>query len=249
MAPWTCVVFLALHWVDVASSCQVSVTTKRLSQRCVTKNNTFIAQTRLDLHICIMDCVRRTQCLGFNYDLSQKKCYPFDEQCQSLETDEKFEMTFMGILAELCLKWLPPSNTVISTMVSMYRCHANGDYSTCHVARLLYGPNTLPGKFDGFDVYSVLNGVKHYTGSREVLHVLPGCQVEWVTYNAGSPIPRWAVLGGYLANDSGSLLYVIRGVVYGYIVPGYYDSIKEEAYVDYDGPRRVDQIEMLILKS
>ena len=195
-----------------------------------------------------MDCVRRINCLGFNYDLYEKECFLF-EQCQRLENDEKFETTFIGEVAELCLKWLPMGSDVVSLeMVSMYRCHHNPDYAACHVARLQDVAQTLPGKFDGRHIYTVLNGVKHTSGTQEVLYVLPGCQVEWVAYNAGSTIPHQAVVGGYLANGPGVDLYVIRGILEGYTIPGYYDPTTEEGYVDYDGPRRVNTMEMLIVK-
>ena len=134
----------------------------------------------------------------------------------------------MGEVAELCLKWLPMGSDVVSLeMVSMYRCHHNPVYAACHVARLQDGAQTLPGKFDGRNIYSVLNGVKHTSGTQDVLYVLSGCQVEWVAYNAGSTIPRQAVIGGNLANGPGAVLYVIRGILEGLTIPGYYDPTTE----------------------
>ena len=82
----------------------------------------------------------------------------------------------------------------------------------------------LPGKFQGIDdnVYSVLYGNRHDIGIKEVLEVMPGCQVTWVAYTAGSAVPSGAVAGDYLADGVGSTLYVIQGVVQqGYTVTGY----------------------------
>ena len=188
--------------------------------------------------------MRRKNCHGLNYDHAGNMCYIFHGQCLSLETDEKCDMTSLGTVTDLCLRWFSVERDL--SFSEIFSSNPSNP-SKWYIGRLRHGVHTLPGKLQGNTIYSVLEGVMHTKGAMEVLHVLPGCKVTWVSFNAGWAIPQQAVIGGYLANGPGSILYVIRGQAHRSIAPGYYNPATEKGYIENSGPHEVDHMEILII--
>ena len=244
MASWKYACFVFLNSYGFLFSCRFSVITERKGQRCVPHNSTDVFQARVDHNHCVVDCMRRKNCHGLNYDHARNMCYIFHGQCLSLETDEKCDMTSLGTVTDLCLRWFSVERDL--SFSEIFSSNPSNP-SKWYIGRLRHGVHTLPGKLQGNTIYSVLERVMHTKGAMEVLHVLPGCKVTWVSFNAGWAIPQQAVIGGYLANGPGSILYVIRGQAHRSIAPGYYNPATEKGYIENSGPHEVDHMEILII--
>ena len=119
----------------------------------------------------------------------------------------------------------------------------------CHLGRLLYANNFLPGKYEPVsgELHSVLNGDKFEAGNKEIMYIDPGCPVFWVPFTAGNDIPDVAVKGGYLA-DSSTDLYVMRAVYSedDLLMFGYYDPVAAVGYLTYWGAKEVTQMDLLV---
>ena len=155
-----------------------------------------------------------------------------------------------GGMKSLCVRWIPNVHSVTGAMVPTASCNEGPYQTTCYVGRLVSPPHILPGKYhvDVVQVYSNLNGASYGDGTKEVLEIIPGFQVNWLPNTAGHDIPTNAVVGGYLAAGVGSDLYVIRGVMsLGYTVIGYYDPASERGYVEYSGGHTATAMDMLVL--
>ena len=117
------------------------------------------------------------------------------------------------------------------------------------MSRLVSNSRIVPGKYQNKNqgVYSVLNGTGHSSGIKEVLQITTGYKVSWLIYAAGDIVPSRAVVGGYLADGSGSDLYVIRGAVHGFTIPAFYNPSSLHGYVESHGPRTITQMDKLVL--
>ena len=208
----------------------------------------------MDRHTCITDCIRRHDCQHINYNIYERRCILSLEACTKLIQDKQYSAIFLGRPrnAELCLMWVPITEQSISRMVPSHDCEFNRIFpeTECYVGRIKSPPHILPGKFIPQwrdTVYSVLNGSLHTDGTKEILEVSPLCLAKWMPYSAGNELPAQSVAGGYLRNETGSRLYVIKGRSRRKTVIGYYDTDANKGYVEYRGVKELKHMEMLVL--
>ena len=75
---------------------------------------------------------------------------------------------------------------------------------------------------------------------------------QWVHYTAGNDLPKGGVVGGHMAQGSGSDLYVVRVTTnwdgYDVIVRGYYDPASQKACSVLRTALEFTEMEILVLK-
>ena len=190
----------------------------QLHRRCVTDSAHTLNLTSFPPHICTLECMRRQHCLFTNYNKAQKYCLLIDDKCMQWEVDNEFELRYLGLPRQKCVSWVPVS--VFNPTLGVTRSH--GTYA----GRWRDAFNTVPGKYIPSQgvVYVAMGGAAHhFPNGIEVLQVHPECQVTWLDYTAGEPIPDGAVAGGSLATEVGTDIYVIRAQVSMDDQFGYYD--------------------------
>ena len=220
-----------IHVFGSSLSCRHEEIREVPGQRCVVGNMTFVHDGLVDRRKCITDCMRRHQCQLVNYNTDESHCVLSLEACTELVPDEQYNVMLVGprLTAEQCLGWVPITEHTLSRMISSDDCERSRTYpeTECYVGRIKSPPHIIPGKFiprRRHVVYSVLNGSTFMDGTNEILEVPPPCLVTWVPYSAGNVLPTRAVLGGYLENETGSRLYIIKGPCRGQTLIGYYDT-------------------------
>ena len=120
----------------------------------------------------------------------------------------------------------------------------------CLIGRLVSRPDYLvPGKFFEGDqsLWAVLDGEETTEGLKEILIIPDGCQVTWVPYTAGGSLSPGAIVGGYLARNSGTDLYIIRVRINDLTVFGYYNPMEALGYVAHGIVHSLTSMEMLVL--
>ena len=93
----------------------------------------------------------------------------------------------------------------------------------------------IPGDVVGAKCYYVLNGKSGFVEPMEILDVMPGCEVAWISFTAGDSIIHQAIVGGHLSSEDGIPLYVIKGPVGRDYSLGYYDPISKMGYSQWGG--------------
>ena len=196
-----------------------------LHLRCVIAGEFSLNLTSIAYHECTLECIRRHNCLLTNYNKAKHYCLLTNEKCIELELDDEFQLRYFGPTGATCLSWVPSS--VIQPRLSPHIVE------NIYPARWRHGLYTVPGKFVASDNQwrGIFEGERYTFDPTEVniefLQVRPECQVTWLIYSAGNPIPDGAVIGGYLATGAESDVYMML-VLGGHF--GYYDPVTELAY-------------------
>ena len=198
----------------------------QLYRRCKLPNVRTLNLTALPPHICTLECLRRQDCLFTNYNTAHKYCLLIDDKCMQWEVDNEFELRYLGLPRQKCVSWVPVAFFNPTLAVG----YAGGTWA----GRWKDALNTVPGKYVPSHgvIYVAMGDAKHtYSDSIEVLQIHPECQVTWLDYTAGEPIPDGAVVGGSLATEAGTNLYVIRAQVAVDDQFGYYNPDTNLGYV------------------
>ena len=196
-----------LNWFKIihCGKCSEVVSEERqLYRRCIHVRTLDL--TSIPPHICTLECLRRQNCLFTNYNTDKSYCLLIDDKCMQWEVDNEFELRYLGLPRQKCVSWVPVSVFKPTLVVS----YAGSTYA----GRWRDALNTVPGKYVPSHgvIYVAMGDATHtYSDGIEVLQKHPECQVVWLAYTAGEPIPDGAVVGGSLSTEAGTnLLYVIR---------------------------------------
>ena len=221
--------------------------TSRSGVRCIIKSDKYLVSDTEEYHHCVIRCIYK-RCPFFNYNMAEQFFQLSDERCVSLVLDNQYNLTSFIPPVRYCFQWIPATGSDSNYMVPTSSCHVLEAHDICYVGRLISGPHALPGKYyiAGGGLYTSMNGQMHTSGQKEVLTVVPGCQVGWMSYTAGNVIPTRAVAGGFLSSGSGSSLFVIRGLASGYMSIGYYDPNTDKGYVEYGGVNVLTEMGVLV---
>ena len=232
-------------------NCNSKITRPALTGfRCVTK--VYHNFTGIQAHTCTYLCITRKECTIVNYNIQQNVCHLSNGPCIVLEADDAFQVKYLGLVYRSdCFRWRTSSTFADSEMISSPNCHPTENI--CYLGRLVSSSNVLPGKYlhASGKVWTVFDGneVNSVDGSstKEILDVRPGCQLTWMPFSTGDPIPVGAVEGGLLANN-GAILYVMRGPAETYTgIFGYYDPKTPLGILPHKGTVTVTEMELLVV--
>ena len=224
--------------------------------RCISENESYRSITGVHSYICRHICAQSNDCSITNYNTVENLCLISNDTCFFLQKDTDYQMNYISIRKrDSCIEWVSNSNFGQAMPVISEDCDLLGSERPCYVGRRVSSNHSLPGKYHRHDIFeeglwTVFNGQLYTTGDMEILDVHPDCQVTWMSFTAGDPVPFNAVIGGYM--DGGdSILYVIRGKADHlgnmFTVFGYYFPETEQGYLEYYGVHVLTVMDMLIL--
>ena len=213
----------------------------RLGYRCLTSSEVYDNITGVLPYTCVHRCIRRNNCSLVNYDVRKNICFLSNDCCIYLEENLSFQVNYLSSTQHSdCLEWVASSKFEEITPV---RFRNDG-----YVGRLRLSPHVLPGKYlrSHDKVWSVMGGNEVNGADLEILAVRLGCHVIWMPFRAGDTLPVEAVQGGYLSIESAPL-FVVRGLVNGRNVSGYFDPLASLGYLALYGVNYVTDMEILVL--
>ena len=224
--------------------------------RCITQNELYRSITDVPFYICRHICAKSGDCSITNYNTVDNLCLISNDTCLFLQKDTDYQMNYISIRKrDSCIEWVSNFNFARAIPVISETCNQYGSERPCYVGRHVSSSHILPGKYHRRNLYAenlwtVFNGPMGVTEAMEILDVQPDCQVTWMPFTAGDPVPFNAVVGGYMEGGD-SMLYVIRAEVehFGnmFTVFGYYFPEAERGYVEYVGVHVLTVMDMLIL--
>ena len=195
---------------------------------------------------CLVYCVRRGDCLTFQYQNGTCELLPAPSICLVFRTDENPGMEYVGLWRcngeppwvtikpeEPKWQWIQFANPIQDTIFRTDLVKSVKIYAI----RLFHKGLFLPGYWKADDGKSrtivpfVANGKCVCTDAPTEFLVIPGFTLA--TFNAGDPVPANAVLGGHWID--GSPLYVIFGDVSGTDISGYYNPNTQTSYIFKNG--------------
>ena len=248
---WISIVYVFLCGRVFGQTCRQMFTHRPLlGVRCVTDTEIY-SRTSTRPHTCVNQCIRKDNCTVANYNMLSNTCFLSNDKCIRLRVDTEFYVSTIRSMKhrEQCFRWVPIGQFDEASTFESPECYMlTVLLKPCHLGRLVYANNILPGKYEPLsdEVHSVLNGDKIEEGNKEIMDIDPGCPVLWVPFTAGSDIPDVAVKGGYLA-DSSTDLYVMRAVYENDLLMfGYYDPMAAVGYLTYFGANEVTQMDLLV---
>ena len=252
------VILLHVYAVSSRTNCVVKYTNEPfVGYRCITESENYRNIPDVHSYMCRHICVTSGDCSIINYNTVKKLCLISSDPCIVLQKDTNYEVNHISSRKlDSCIQWVSNSNFAQAKPVTSMDCDKNGAARPCYVGRRVSPSHILPGKYHRHDshgqegLWTVFDGQKYTTGAMEILDVQADCQVTWMSFTAGDPVPVNAVAGGYM-ESGGSMLYVIRGKVQYdgnmFTVFGYYDPAAERGYMEYFGVRSLTVMDMLIL--
>ena len=257
-APTYLVILLNLCAVSSSSNCIVKYTNELFAgYRCITESEYYRSIPDVHFYMCRYICVTSGDCSITNYNTAEKLCLISNDPCIVLQEDTDYEVSYISSRKrDSCIQWVSNSDFALAAPVASMDCYINGAERPCYVGRRVSPDNILPGKYhrqyshgeEG--VWSVFEGEMYTNGAMEILDIQADCQVTWMAFTAGDPVPVNAVAGGYLESGD-SMLYVIRGKVQYegnmFTVFGYYDPAAERGYMEHYGVHIMSVMDMLIL--
>ena len=238
--------------VAATQFCRQSDISFQSHHRCVTTNESYVSHLTPSRDDCVLYCSHHQNCHVVNFNMMTGRCLTSEEPCLRLEPDEQYHTTYFK--PNTCLKWVPLGQRRLDHMISVYPCNTPNVplQLYCYIVRSISSPNTLPGLFYYDDLtYTVLDDNILRTGTWEGLEVSPGCPIQWVQYTAGNDLPQRSVVGGHLASDMGSDLYVVRVTTirdgHDVIISGYYNPASQKAYAVFFTALTFTEMEILVL--
>ena len=218
--------------------------------RCKTHTDSFINITDIHDHLCTHRCITLHGCKLTNYNVEQRYCSLSNEICVDYIADDDFIVALFDSKEAFCLNWVSYTLYDDVNTIKATDCHPDPPQSTCLLGRLLSLPDySLPGKFfeDDHALWSILDGTETTTGEKEILNIQDGCRVIWVPYTGGDTLPTGAIVGGYLARNGGTNLYIIRARINNLNLFGYYNPMEALGYVAHENVYSLTSMEMLVL--
>ena len=218
--------------------------------RCRTDTDIFTNLTKISHHLCTHRCMTSRGCILANYNVEQRYCSLSDALCVQYITDDRFVVAFFGSKEALCLKWVSYTLYDNASTIKSTNCHPDPSLTTCALGRLVLSPDySVPGKYfhSAQGVWAVLKGTETTEGEKEILNIQDDCQVIWVPYTAGDTLPTGAIVGGYLARNGGTDLYIIRARINDLTLFGYYNPMEAQGYVSHARIYQLISMEILVL--
>ena len=216
--------------------------------RCRTETDIFTNLTDIPHHLCTHRCMTSRGCILANYNTEQRYCSLSNELCLEYIADDGFVVAYFGSKEALCLKWVSYTLYDDTNTIRATDCHPI--LLTCALGRLVSPPDySLPGKYVNSvqGLWAILDGTETRVGEKEILIIPDGCKVMWVPYTAGDALFSGAIVGGYLARNGGTDLYIIRARINDLTLFGYYNPIEAMGYVAHVGVYSLTSMEMLVL--
>ena len=235
-------VFLCPILVD---ACETRITNTPLDGlRCVTNGNTVVWLTAHPQ--CVWRCLRMKTCRYINYKTDSEKCELGLDECESLQPAAGVMVNVYGPTRHDCLQWVSAHG------VGLVPVQIRGGYM--YVARL-GGDDAVPvGWFRTTlrDFYANMEGefigpVHDTDDNLEILTKNAACQVPWMSYTDGEPLPFGAVPGGRLPDGSATYVAKVTHHSNGEQLVGYYNSKSGLAFYEYYGTQTSTSMDILVL--
>ena len=227
------------------SACETRITNTPLDGlRCVTNGNYVVWLTTHPQ--CVWRCLRMKTCHYINHNSNTGQCELGLDQCESLQPAAGVLVNGYKPSSHGCLHWGSAHR------VGLVPVQIAGGYR--YVARL-GGNDVIPvGSFRETlrDFYANMEGevigpVYDSDQNIEILTKNAACQVPWMSYTAGEPLPFGAVPGGRLPDGSATYVAKVAHHSDGEQLVGYYNSKSGLAFYEYYGTQTTTSMDILVL--
>ena len=222
--------------------------------RCITNTENYTTIANIPSHICTHQCMTRSSCFLVNYNFANRICLLSEEACVFMIRDGAFRTSHYHKIkpSKQCVYWTLMETEDRTRSIWSKPCAESPN--ECQVGRVTWSSEMSSGKYQPHKPQTVVvmgrySRVCPHAASpgcvAEVLQVLPGCYVTWLSFNATTdPVPSFAIQGGYL--NGGIKQFVIRvfingGAIYGVYKDGF------AGYVPHKGIKTFYDMELLTL--
>ena len=207
------------------------------------KNHTAIGHQR-----CVAHCITSPFCWVLSYSEKGRYCLLGAEPCvasvanddfrlMTFRKQEYFPFTSSCIHWQYCLGTCQPARVIAKQSLPHRKA----------MARMAYDSDTFIGGCNPTTGSIIVSTIwyRFHTYHCHLLDVAESCSVAWVAYKAGDPLPKGAVVGGFMS--AYGVTYCMRAFeglhqYYGYYIP----SAEIGHYLNTIGRKTTVQMEILV---